>query len=217
MPRLREGIRYEDTYAYLIQKSGYEVILRSDYSNDTQVQASHDNLTVDVEYFRPNAVVIQLGIVDCAPRLFSKREAAMINHLPKFLRSGIIAFLSKHRFAFTKQNPKVYVGIDDFRTNMQHIINFTREHDAVPVIVNIARPPAALVERSYGILDNVKAYNIVLRDLAEANGCDLVDLYSTVEENPDRLLDDGIHLGKEGHVALASAILAVLRSKKMDK
>ena len=74
IPRPDDQVDYVNTYPYILVKSGYEVINRSRRINDIEIQSTEQNMLDDVDYLRPDYVVIHLGIVECAPRIFSKKN-----------------------------------------------------------------------------------------------------------------------------------------------
>jgi acyl-CoA thioesterase-1 len=215
MSRPADHIFYEDTYGYLVMKAlPYdEVIIRGRYSNDTSIQAKRDNLICDLEYYNPDVVCIQLGIVDCAPRIFSKRDCSVVSSLPVKIKKPLIKFLSKRRLLLTKYFPKVYVKINDFEKNMQIILNSIIKCKALPILINIPKTSERNVQRSSNYLLNIKKYNKVLDDLTSRNNCASVDLYNIIDKNPEYLWTDGIHLSKEGSKALAEEIVRIAQKE----
>lgn len=212
MQRLKDNTKYEDTYGYLVKtsldpKERNHVYILSKRANDSLTQSKPDNLLYNIKQFDPDIVIIHLGIVDCAPRLFTKNQQYIISILPEKLRSSIIAFISKRRLFFTKHFPKVYVKKGDFERHMQIIIDFIIANDAKPIIINVAKPDKRLISRSYNILQNVKDYNMVLLKLAEKNKCPLIDNYKMAEGIPGYLISGEVHLTKLGHKLLADEIL----------
>jgi len=77
MPRLNENILYKDTYAYKLDSllgNDYLVINRSRRANTILEQANRQNINDDILSSESEYFIIHLGIVDCAPRLFSKKN-----------------------------------------------------------------------------------------------------------------------------------------------
>lgn len=211
--RPSEGIDFSDTYGNLLrERVGPEdyVFIIGKRRNDSSIQADPERMLYDMEQFEPSVVLVQIGIVDSAPRLFSKPVHQIISNLPHRLRDLIIGFFSKRRKFFTKRFPKVYVSIADYESNMQKILDNIIKVGAVPMIINIAKPPAAVASKSHSFINNVKKYNEVLGRLAERNDCRLVDFYKMVDENPDNMCPDGIHISIEGNKKLADELLTVI-------
>jgi len=211
----------EDIYGFILKryfksKGNNEVFVIGYVNNDTRFQTMFGALARDVKQFEPNIVIIQLGICDCAPRLFSQKEKGIILNLPKFIRKKIIKFFSKHRYFFTKRFPKVYVNIYYFRKKYQQILTEIKKIGAYPIIINIAKPSQDLLNISYNYLRNVRSYNAVLSNLAEKKKqCGLIDLYSLIEDDPNMLWKDGIHLTKYGHKKLAEILIKKIESIKI--
>jgi lysophospholipase L1-like esterase len=218
MPRIRQGLDYEDTYGYLVFKAlkDHEVIIKGKYSNDTSVQSKPNVLRVEIEYLNPDMVFVQLGIVDCAPRLFSKIEKYALKALPSFLRQGIINFCSERRRFFTKMFPKVYVKKDDFETNMRKILEAIKICDATPVIINIARTSEENESRSFNYDNNTIEYNEILFKLSKEYGCQLIDFYNIIKTEPSCQLPDGVHLSKEGNRRLADEIISHINNFEQE-
>ena len=201
----RPDIKLEETYPYLLQQklSQAYVYAKHKRANDSAVQSQHLNLQDDLQYMDADILVIHLGIVDCAPRLFSRRQQHSLQYL-KFINRFIIAFMSKRRMFFTKHFPKVYVNIDDFEENMQKLILAGKKYAKRVLVVNIADTTESNKQRSYGFENNIREYNRVLSCLSEKHGVELIDFFSLTTEA--MLLDDGIHLSVEGNSVLAEIL-----------
>lgn len=208
MPRPEENISAEETYGYMASQElrDHQVITIAKYSNDTAIQSQIKNLEA-IKRASPDVVVIQLGIVDCAPRIFSKREKTLISTLPHSFRDWLIGVLSRKRRGLTTWFPKVYVKRKDFKKNMEVILDFVEKCGAVPVLIIIAKTSEENNARSYNFLKNIREYNAVLRELAQEKGIALIDLYRLVDEDPACLLPDGIHLSKRGSCTLTKEIV----------
>ncbi|MFH1450511.1 MAG: hypothetical protein ABIF92_00840, partial [archaeon] len=144
MFRPDEGTNYEHTYGYLLkrelQKTGMTCILCPKRKNDTAIQSEPDNLLYDITAHDPDIVCVQLGIVDCAPRLFTQKQYEIVRHLPAFIRKAAIFILRRNRKLVTRLFPKEYVKQDDFKKNLQKILDTIKKCEATPVLINIAKP-----------------------------------------------------------------------------
>jgi len=211
MPRPNKNITYKDTYGYLIKKyfenKKYFVIIIAKRGNNSLRQSLEDEILYGIKQFEPTIAIIHLGIVDCAPRIFTKIEKGILTTLPPMLNSKIINFFSKRRLFFTKYFPKKYVNSVNFKRNIQKFFNTFNELNVIPILINIIEPPEKLCARSYNFLKNVKTYNNILLDLSKKNNCKLLDFNKIVKSKPDYLIDDGIHLSKLGNSELAKEII----------
>src|SRR6185369_16381679 len=132
-----------------------------------------------VDLRRAEVVVVHVGIVDCAPRVFLRRERQFVENLrPAFLREAILSNVHRHRRAIVNLRKKVYV------------------------------PPEEMDERSPGFIKNAERYNQILKTHAEANEVYLIDIDRMIKEagGAAQLTVDGIHLNEVGHAMLAREI-----------
>lgn len=72
LPRVfPEKCKFEDTYPYLLRRMGLHVhqVSIGGATSDTLVSQLHYHLP-----FNPKIIILQVGIVDCAPRFARKSE-----------------------------------------------------------------------------------------------------------------------------------------------
>jgi lysophospholipase L1-like esterase len=213
MVRPKEGILYNDTYVFKLQKilgPNFHVLSRNRRANDLIEQSIWIN--DDILYNESSITIIYLGIVDCAPRLFSRKTSMILNFmtqysiLNKFVIFPVIKFKSKHRRFFTKRFPKTYVPQNIFKDKLEFIVKSIRDKTKSKVIiVNIADTSKKNKIRSYNFEDNINDYNNIINDICSDNAdfCKLVDFNKITKVEKDLILDDGIHLSIKGHNNLA--------------
>lgn len=163
-----------------------------------------------VELRRPQIVIVHVGIVDCAPRVFLRREASFVANI-RFarLRDRIFKFTHDHRRKIVQFRRKVYVPLPRFERLVRQVVEKAREMDVKSLVfINIIRPPDSVEERSPGFQSNVIAYNQVLQEQTKHDFVSLIDLNRLVHEDggSDALTVDGIHLNERGHVLLAQKL-----------
>lgn len=223
-PRPWIGLGQRDTYASLIQHAAgarAHVINLAAGERSTQYYASSSFAKTYIEDSDTDTLIVQLGIVDCAPRLmtFLERGVGVVcrkNRLTNALFMKYVAFKSKHRRFFTKHFPNIKVKRPEFERNVQIILNrYLSTGGAKSVIViNIAYPGAHLTERSFGVLQIIESYNDVLAQAAAAypEKVQVVDLFGITREAPELITsEDGHHITKDAHKILADKILAMGR------
>ena len=100
---------YEDTWFYRLKKDlkDYDCIpiFRRGITSEILVSEGGggvDNLPMGadcLEFYKPDIVILQLGIVDCAPRLFKRDgiENKIINRIPYKLKDRYIKIVKKLR------------------------------------------------------------------------------------------------------------------------
>lgn len=224
MPRKPE-ICFEDTYGYLVGKilrnhfKGCEVFSSSRRSNNIANYSDETTLDDDIFLYEPDIVVIQLGIVECAPRLFSPRQKKILRRIkPAALRDKIISIFSKRRRFFTEYFPKTDVPLETFSHLYDELVVKILEKGINVILVNIANTNEENKARSHNYAKNIDAYNAVIKNLASKHGLRLVDSFALSNELPRYTLPDGVHLSVEGNRLLAEKISkAIIGSTKKVK
>ncbi|CAA6826953.1 MAG: Lipolytic protein G-D-S-L family [uncultured Sulfurovum sp.] len=206
----RPEVRLEETYPYILQTklTESEVFAKHRRANDSAFQSEFLNIQDDIEYMKADILVIHLGVVDCAPRLFSRAEQKGLRYLKK-VNKYIISFMSKRRVFFTKIFPKVYVKLDDFEQNMDKLLLSAKRSAKRVIIVNIADTSQVNKRRSYDFEKNIVQYNEVLSQLKLKHDVELLDVYNILDES--MLLDDGIHINVTGSKVVAEKLEELCR------
>ena len=215
----REGetnVAFDATYPYLLDQS-----LRRRFHAEAPLVIERGMRRRTIEYVldewyelvdlrKAEVVVVHVGIVDCAPRVFLRRERQFVENLrPGFLREAILSNVHRHRRAIVRLRKKVYVPPDRFDALVSQVIERAKASKLRSLVfVNIITPPAEMEERSPGFIKNAGQYNQILKTHADANGAHLIDLDWMIKEagGVERLTVDGIHLNDAGHAMLAQAI-----------
>lgn len=215
----REGetnVAFEATYPYLLDQS-----LRRRFGAEAPLVIERGMRRRTIEYVLdewyelvdlrgPEVVVVHVGIVDCAPRVFLRRERQFVENLrPSFLREAILSNVHRHRRAIVNMRKKVYVPADRFTALVGQVVARAKASKLRSLVfVNIITPPVEMDERSPGFIKNAGVYNQILKTHAEANGVHLIDIDRMIKEagGAEQLTVDGIHLNDDGHKMLASEI-----------
>ncbi len=205
------GICYQDTYAYQLQAQLKDSILidASVRANSSQNVLTANYCYETLDAVTPDLVIYFLGVVDCMPRLFSRRERLFLRLLMaiKFL-SGlgklIITYRSKKRYELTKKRLIQFVPIKSWNENLER---FLLQFSGKVIFVNIPYPGKRLLSRNYQIEEIVNNYNSCLSDQAKKHGAMVVDFYSLTKKHPHLLLEDGYHITVEAHKILTEILL----------
>lgn len=198
MPRDEDKVTYENTYAYqLALHEELDVICRAVRANDTSKQSKEQALYDDIICFRPDIIIIHLGIVDCAPRLFSKKHIFFLSFFPSWFKKKYMDFFSKYRPFFTRRLPKVYVKKEQFEKNIVKIMSVCRDFTDEIYCISISDTNKNNKIRSYGFSNNIETYNDILKAVSLKNNVIFFDLFNEMQAS--YLLDDGIHLTPIGH------------------
>ncbi|MCE9540508.1 MAG: SGNH/GDSL hydrolase family protein, partial [Bacteroidetes bacterium] len=107
-----EKVFYEETWPAFLKRKGHDVLPICIGG------ATSDDLLRQVAYhkpFLPDIVIIQVGIVDCAPRHFTQLEILLLRKIPFFGRVAL-KFFNK---PFVRKIRKIsYVSPNKFRQNI---------------------------------------------------------------------------------------------------
>lgn len=205
----RDELPVEETYPYLINnslKDKYTLFNRSIRANDTSLQI--EKFYEDVLLFNPDVIIIHLGIVDCAPRLFYRKERIFFSKINRLF--PIVTLMNRYRFFFTKLFPKVYVNIHKFEKNYMDIVERTNKLGKHVIIIGISDTTKRNKNISYNYNKNINSYNNILKKISEDfNDVTLINMY---DYDPNTiLLKDGIHLNNQGSRLLAENLLKVIK------
>ncbi|MFM2225829.1 MAG: hypothetical protein RJA07_2031 [Bacteroidota bacterium] len=152
-------------------------------------------------------LIIQLGIVDCAPRYFSWLENKFLNRLPVFLRKEIIAFVKKSRI---QSADRAYVKPEKFEKNLANLnINFKGEIFYIKVLE---------AGKKYSttnplISKYIEQYNLLI-DKAASNNSNFKTIKIGAEIVDQLTFEDGYHLNQIGHKFVAQKIAALIADVK---
>lgn len=201
----RNELTVEHTYPMILEnllESEYKIFNKSIRANDTSLQIK--SLYGDLVGFNPDFVIIHLGIVDCAPRLFKRLERKVYSTINKVF--PIIKLFSRHRYLLTKLFPKVYVDIQQFEKNYRFLLQEINKMNTNVIVIGIADSSEETKAKSYNYEKNILTYNSAIKSIIkEFNNVFYIDVFNYKDE--EILLPDGIHLNKIGSRILANDIL----------
>jgi lysophospholipase L1-like esterase len=220
MPRIEEGINFENTYEYLLSKKMYSdfyILNKSKRGNTIKNQSILQYIYDDIEVLKPTFIIIQLGICDCAPRIIGSKERLILDVLaPFWFKRLYINLKSKNRLFLTKYFPRVNVMFPDFKLMYKGLIEKIFKIDSVKkvIVINICDTNQENKKRSFGFEENIVRYNSFLKTL-ESENIILLDLFEASRLDPNLLLEDGIHLSRKGHIFITDKISESLNSYKL--
>ena len=202
----REEYLYEETwlYKYLTYFNDYCVIDKSHRGSTSNrlvtegggfknVQPGSDLL----EFYNPDCVIIQLGIVDCSPRYISIESITfkILNNLPKFIQNLYYKF--KKKFS-TRKLKYAYVSSDVYRSNLTNYLNRAKRNNTKVILCAIAPIAKSFIEKSPEIQLAIKRYNTILKELS--NSYDNVDYFNPYPNDfSETCLVDELHFNHLGH------------------
>lgn len=213
LPRNENGmrVRYESTYPYLLGKKNinYDIV---NFSSRSKTIVDAMNELDEVLLYDADCIILQIGIVDCAPRTFLKKEKLIVSKLPSKIRTRFIEFRKKKREnTKTDSLSKVYVRPKDFKKNYLELITRLKRGnvDLKIIIIPIIGYLKGLEMKSKGFSRNIIMYNEILSAIVNETGSSVVqtDLFFDSE---NYFVDDYYHLSEFGHDVLTQEILKYL-------
>lgn len=208
LPLPRQSVPYEETWpGRLRTETCFSHVVNRSRSGKTTDDLHAEKVRFPnrkLEAYSPGAVVLQIGIVDCAPRLLSKAEKDLFTACPfeGFARVGSHV-LKRVR---GRSRKRTYVTEDDFEANLR---NFFERIEAVGVeevvVLKILTAGEKYTAKNPDVQSAIMAYNAILdavaadfepartlRPLADSRSAEA----SIVD---DHTLEDGYHLNAAGH------------------
>ncbi|WP_347267871.1 SGNH/GDSL hydrolase family protein [Paracoccus sp. (in: a-proteobacteria)] len=202
---------YPELIADALEDRAITSICQRYYTSDNVL----DELTADPGLGGEGAdIVIQVGLNDCANRMFLENERLALDLLPEDLSKRVVGFAQRHRRAILLDLPaRHYVPPERFSANLDTILTMLARRGARRVILaTTILPPARFWPATPGVNLNFADYNIRKMQAAARHGAMLLDMDRLVwqAQHLDALLPDGMHLASEGHRIFAREVLALL-------
>jgi lysophospholipase L1-like esterase len=164
-----------------------------------------------LEFYQPTGVILQLGIVDCAPRLFREGglEQWVIRKLPLSLRNAYIRFVRKVR---CRTATKVRVPPSEFEAHLSTYLQRC-EKLKLPFVIAIAIGGItdAVARQSPFFRTQIETYNQIYRKLASCHPhFRIIDPYDSDAEI-SHMTTDGYHPNVSGNKMIAHRLSEVLQ------
>ncbi|GAB1448392.1 hypothetical protein MASR2M44_14010 [Bacteroidota bacterium] len=193
----RENVSFKNTWFYNLVNSD----LSKTYcfiNNFKRALTSAQLFSKDfLENYNPEIVILQIGIVDCAPRLYKSNSnlIKIINRLPSFIVSSFWKISKKYK---KRENKNADVPLDKFRDNMFLYLTRCKNIGVNKcIVIQIQNPGDLMVSKNPEIRESIEKYNTVLKELESA--FDIVQLISPLSKgcNED-YIEDGYHVNEHG-------------------
>lgn len=217
-PRLT--LKYRDTWVCRLKDvfPDHDIIALVDGGRTTKFLALNPTRNSDgtieydrysLELFEPSIVIISLGIVDCAPRLFSRRESFFVDRIPRRLRTALVVAVKRLR---SRATSRAYVSAREFEENVRQYLERCRDLQVDRVIViGIATPDTRGLSSNAGLGEAAARYNEIYKRLCdEFSFARFVDPLQPREEISPLYVEDGYHLSVQGHAAVYHSVAAAV-------
>lgn len=206
-----DQVLLSDVYGSLLReryRGRHDVDLLFEISLDSELACIRYSKMVS--YRQPDVVFLQLGINDCAPRLFRKgsRHLFLQPWFRRVSRDCGMRLYKRFRRQITRLRSLRYVGPEAFRRNLHCVINeILSFNDKVHIFaMGIAEVSEELAQRSFGYLESIREYNAILRDVFGDSYIEVNDLVPKSR----MFISDGYHFSIEAHKALANRIAEII-------
>lgn len=192
-----EEVSYEQTWPYLL-KAHFEVV-------HLGIGGATLDFLVEKSFYykntKPSKIILQAGIVDCAPRTLSRREKALVENIP-FAGRLFFPVLKKYATFIRSKRNVTLTTKDCFRENLTLLKNY---FPGVPIFCLGILPASKMYEISLpGISSNIDLYNSILKDKMGEN------FVSLAEIGPEGVLIDQHHLSISGNVFVFEKIFTLI-------
>lgn len=207
MPRPELRSAYEETWPSLLKQAMPDWNIIENCRGGRTSAELLNLLNTSVLYYKPDILLIQLGIVDCAYRALLPQELELLEKFP--LLPHLTRPLVKYfHHGITKLRRRNLISADDFYGHIVRFLQRLGNAQTIVYFIGILPPGKYMVNKNFGVRQNIMNYNKILRHLNYSN-C----FIDTSALDGDCLLPDGHHLSVEGHKKMASLILERLEEK----
>ena len=214
MPRME--LKYEETWIYLFKKKfkHLDIIDRPARGATSMRLINEGGGGVDLlELYLPDRIILQLGLAECAPRLFKKNgfENKFINiFLPSRLRQYYIKIIRKTRGRkpqFTDVSP------EQFKYNVYNFAERCKVHNVKLAIIKILRPTDIFFKKSPFIKQNVDIYNSIYEKISlDFDNITIIDPID-IKYDINSLCIDEMHINSQGQKLYFKAVEKYMLNK----
>lgn len=191
----RDGVLYESTWFYKLSQlygKDNDLIPKFQRSLTSDSICSPDYSS----FYNPNIVILQIGICDCAPRLYKRKRLFWIV-LERVFRGYFFKIIKKVR---TRTPDRADVSFESFSKNINRYCNLLRKNSNFKLLVIIligASNNVNLSNKSPFFHDNIKKYNNVLLSYDKYDDVIVIDPLGGLTE--EYFVEDGYHLNHLGN------------------
>jgi len=215
--------KYEDTWFYKLKQNypSFDFIsfFKRQLTTDVLVTMGGGEGGVDnwpkgadcFEAFMPDVIILQLGIVDCAPRLLNTFDKIVIKILPNSLVKIYISIIKK---VGKRSINNTLVPFKKFKSNLCNYIDRIKKFEKFNtsiIIISISIPDQTMVLKNKYIMTNVKRYNEVYKEVEKQNS--FVTVLPPLQANDYKypIYEDGYHPNPYGNILISNMLLSKMK------
>lgn len=200
LPRTRpETVLLEETYIELLREKYKEHKIINISLGGATIETLREQLLNYYNAVEPDLIIVQSGIVDCAPRALKKWETALLSKhavLRKF--SDIV--IKKNTRLLRKHRKLTYTSITRFS---QIVDEFRKKFDKKLYWIGILPAIPEYEAQLPGITANINRYNEVLSTALASNFIDTSNI-------GDGIMSDFHHLNRAGNFYIYQQITTII-------
>jgi lysophospholipase L1-like esterase len=205
----REENKYENTWPYMLKEAfpDCDIIDRSSRGSTTARLVNEGGGGVDLlERYNPHIVIIQMGMAECAPRLFKKtgfEHFYLTRIIPQSYRLKYVNFIKKRRI----RSPEITdVSPDQFRSNITNYFDRAEKIGTRIIVVLMHGPNRIFFSKSPYIGKNIDLYNRIYKETAlNFSNVETIEPFEH-DVDIDALTLDELHLNRQGALLIASKL-----------
>lgn len=172
----------------------------------------------DNRYFgnKADIIILQEGIVDCAPRPIPRKVRNIISKMPGFLKKRVIKFLHNNRAKLQNFGLKYFiVKPKDFAEEYKKFLKTASETAVRVYVFNIVPTNDEIEIQSPGLKKSIDDYNKIISEVVKEmklKNIFLIDVYEYVKSKIENLnnyvlKEDGHHITKLSHKIYSDKII----------
>jgi lysophospholipase L1-like esterase len=212
--------RYEDTWFYLLKREfpTFDCLsfFKRQLTTDVLTTMGGGEIGVDkwpkgadcLEAYMPDFVILQLGIVDCAPRLLNTFDKRILKLIPSRLSSSYIRFIKTLR---SRKTTNTYTSIEQFRKNWENYLKRTVKNNTKVIIISISLPDEIFLQKNPKTIKNVNIYNDFLLQLGSSYGNVCVTIPLDPRNYNFPIYEDGYHPNSTGNRIIFESVKRLLK------
>lgn len=197
-----QDLSYEETWPFFLSQQKNVKLLQSSIGGGTSFDLYKQ--TIYLKSFNPDIVILQVGIVDCAPRALSYHENIIYNNW-WITRKILGQVIPRWGNTIRKIRNIRFVNKEEFRINLKRIVELLPNIK----IYAIGIIPASIEYENFlpNITISIKEYNYILKEIFPETYID------TFELDQQYVMTDHHHPNKKGHKLIFEIIMNRLHNE----
>ncbi len=204
----RKGCDYEETWLALLRQHYPEHSFYAFFAGDRLIDSALHDFNQYYQYFKPDVVILQQGICDCAPRYFDGHNILLRILRKLFYIIGIenmfwrIVKCHKRRADCVHTRPEVFT-----ETYTQLVDRIIANGGKYVILIKIGHGAKSVIASSPYFNQNVDRFNTLIDGIASKyNQVYVVDPLNNIKEE---WFVDGYHCGPLGMQKVSESLVSV--------